>query len=698
MPIRNNEEYLANKVSRVYKSAFEETYDGSFAQYMNEALIQPPDPDAPRMEGPPPLAVRVLLAYKCHMKTMEGLGLFPLFEEDSGAAFQMYERAEANLELAIKWLDSIRTAEEWTEHMNQIWSMVDAFRVGKGSISNAPEFVFRIPSPEEGKRQKTYKRAEDAGASSSSTAAPFATGMQAAAAGRRFQAREPAFEGVAPNEQLRPPAMGSLDSLKSQLKCVWRIADVNMIGSATTGVLKEAGYLVIAWAITGYGQTDWEVSKAGEVFPGLARMFSTDPRVRELLNAVQQTERLENLKKNTPFQGQGVKSVMDDKVRLLWDGGLTMLERLGFVQNASDFQLTNQTMAGAAEIRRSSQQGAIGQITRDMLKNPDLYWLADVVGRTTRSASAKYVVVKEYVQGWIPESMAQFMGTFFSAQKLAFAGYGLYRFWFLLRAYTQWFHGTYTNMRREDFLLTNDEPLFRRRKDQLQRRVRHMKEYFRAFYYQNHQQELVRINAILDRKVGVNYAGEIQTTFTEYLHNRNQGTNEQKVIVANRFIHEMDVHEEQINRIPPNANLEIPAGAAAQHANHEENFEKWCEGYYNYGRQLDFYPPQGPAVPRAQDPALPVAYGVAVQPAPQAPAPVVQAQQVPAAPVQPPVPPPPGAADAGAAAQAAGAAAAAGVRRGGRARRAPARLGAQVIAVDAHGSVVNHIFFKRYGL
>lgn len=703
---------VARQVREGVTEVFEKTYHGSYMQAVNINMTHD------RVDGEainfkevplPKMAVRMLKLFKSHMIVMQNLKVYPLIEDVGGANkdnVQMYRRAHEVLDMAIYALETTFDPEVYEKCMQEAQTYVDA---GKFCEDDAPEFEL-APAKDEPAEEEVVapdplpkvprkgERDEDAGPDSGAetetrkeTGARKGdlkfkikkpTGMQApgAAAGVAGPSHGPWEGQFQPGQELPEEAeMLSREAITSQLKCIWSLAKKNpgkyIVGPAAWKLVPSVLGLSTTWFLLPYVVLSL---KGGKKEVGSMLQTVAPPRIglREAGKAMVRAETMKELEARDAFGGKGPASVLNAPYFEMW----RFIKRQG---EAFGFDMTKiPEMDAEWEKKQKLQQQInnagteLSKLAKEQRDNP----FKNSLGRgVEESLSGWWTMSDESIEAWATWLKRGTTGIF-AAWRIGAA----------LAKYSSWFHGIYTEERFKAFAKVNNEQFLRGWVERLQTDAEKMKEYFKLMYTLDNEQAVLygpayvvgnapggiigALNDLHIRRMGLR-EGRIQSSYDTF--NRELGRNKpdtrQKTEIYNNFFRALRGFEAELQAITDNAQMphHEESRNPRRHAppDHTNNFALWRARVAWLG-----LPAQAPLM----DFDFPLAQGVPVGPAQPPPAqgrgrgaPVVRGERVNA--------------------QGAPGVARPNLRPRGRGR-------GQAVAVDAHGSVVNHIFFKRYGL
>ena len=699
---------VARRVKAGANEFLEKTYHGSYMQAVNINMTHNrSDGEATNFkEVPlPKMAVRILKLFKSHIIVMQKLEIYSLIEDVGGANKDiglMFEQAHEVLDMAIYALETTFDPEVYEKCMQEAQAYVDA---GKYCEDGAPEFELALakdePAEEEVVTSKVQRKgggSEDAESDSRGetgtggkrrsnrqlTFGPKSptrpTGMQApgAAAGVAGPSQGPWEGQFQPGQELPEAEMLSREAITSQLKCIWSLAKKNpgkyIVGPAALNLAGPVLGLSATWLLLPSIILSLKGGRK-EVGDALQTVAPSRIGLKEAGEAMVRAETMKELEARDAFGGKGPASVLNGPMYSV----LGFLKRQG---TAYGFDMTRIPEMDAEWIeahelgQKIDNAGTeLSKLAKEQRDNPFKYSLGRGV---EESLSGWWTMSDESIEAW--------------ANGLKWGVTGIFTLWRIgaaLTKYASWFHGIYTDDRFKAFAEVNNEQFLRGWVERMQTDAEKMKEYFKLMYTLGNEQAVLygpayvvgndpggiigALNDLHRRRMGQR-EGRIQSSYDTFNTQlgRNKPDTRQKTEIYNNFLRALRGFEAELQAITDNAQMphHEESRNPRRHAppDHTNNFALWRARVAWLG-----LPAQAPVM----DFDFPIAQGVPVGPAQPPPAqgrgrgvPVrgarVNAQGVP------------------------------GVARPNLRPRGRGR--GQAIAVDAHGSVVNHIFFQRYGL
>ena len=705
-----DEKQAAQRVKAGVGEFIEKTYHGSYMQAVNINMTHNrANGEATNFEEVPlpKMAVRILKLFKSHMIVMQKLEVYPLIEDVGGANkddVQMYGRAHEVLDMAIYALETMFDPEVYEKCMQEAQLYVDA---GKYCEDDAPEFELAPAKDERAeeavvtpKVQRKGGGREDADpdlgreneareARRSQRQLTFRpksptrpTGMQApgAAAGVAGPSRGPWEGQFQPGQELQEAEMLSREAIASQLRCIWSLAMKNpgkyIVGPAAWNLVPSVLGLSTTWFLLPAVVLSLKGGKK-EVGSMLQTVAPSKIGLKEAGEAMVRAETMKALEARDAFGGKGPASVLNGP----------MYSVLGFLKKQGEaygFDMTripemDEKWIKAHELNQQIDNAGteLSKLAKAQRDNP----FKDNLGRgVEESLSGWWSMSDESIEAW--------------AKGLKFGITGIFTTWRIgcaLAKYASWFHGIYTDERFRAFAEVNNEQFLRGWVERLQTDAEKMKEYFKLMYTLANEQVWLygpayvagnepggiigALNHLHRRRLVTGQReGRIQSsydTFNTQL-SRNKPDTRQKTEIYNQFLRKLRGHKAELKAITDTAPMphHEESRNPRRHAPpaHTNNFALWRARTAWLGlpaqappMDFDFPVPQGvPVGPAQPPPARGRGRGVPVRGA------QVNAQGVP------------------------------GVARPNLRPRGRGR--GQAIAVDAHASVVDHIFFQRYGL
>ena len=694
---------VAKQVRAGVTEVFEKTYHGSYMQAVNiNMTYDRVDGEAINFkEVPlPKMAVRMLKLFKSHMIVMQNLKVYPLIEDVGGANkdnVQMYRRAHEVLDMAIYALETTFDPEVYEKCMQEAQTYVDA---GKFCEDDAPEFELAPAKDEPAEEEEVApdplpkvprkgERGEDAGPDSGAetearkeTSARKGglkfkikkpTGMQApgAAAGVAGPSQGPWEGQFQPGQELPEAERLSREAITSQLKCIWSLA-MKYPGKYIVG----PAALNLAGPVVGFSMT-WLLLPAailslrgGQKEVGDALRTVAPSKIAQAAGqAMVRAETIKELEARDAFGGKGPASMLNAPYFEMWRFIKRQGEAFGFDMSRIPEMDAEWEKKQELQQKINNAGPELSKLVKEQRDNP---FKSSLGRRVEESLSGWWSMSDESIEVWATWLKRGTTGIF-AAWRIGAA----------LAKYNSWFHGIYTEERFRAFAEVNNEQFLRGWVDRLQKDAEKMKEYFKLMYTLDNEQAVLygpayvvgndpggiigALNDLHRRRMGQREGG-IQSSYDTF--NKELGRNKpdllQKTKLYNNFLEQLRGFEAYLKAITDNA--QMPHHEESRNPrryappDHTNNFALWRARVAWLGipaqaprMDFDFPPAQGVRVP-----------GGARVPAAQGRGAAAPVQGVPVAPAR-------------------------NLRPRGRGR-------GQAIAVDAHGSVVNHIFFQRYGM
>lgn len=466
--------------------------------------------------------------------------------------------------------------------------------------------------------------------------------------------------------------MTSTEAIQSQLKCIWSLAKKNPNDYIAFPVVKHLVGNVCGLSFTWLLIPQIVLAFKGgrkEVGDALRTVAPGGTGLKGAGKAMKYAQRGQELVARDAFGGKGPASMLDKPFYAMLSFIKSHGEALGF--DTSGIPVFDAEWIKQNDLQRQlGKNTELSKIVQWQTENP---FLNNLGGQLDESLSGWLTMSDESIEAW-----AKWI-------KYGINGFAtVWRVGVAITQYMSWFHGIYTDERFKAFAEVNTEQFLSSWKHRLQTTAEKMKEYFKRMYTRPDEQAALYgpgnvaandvggiIGALngLYQLQGGRVSGAIQLSYKVWSDSlgRNAPDTEKKTQLYNDFLKALRDFEAKLKEITDDAPLPFHANARYQQAAHTRNFALW--------RVRAEWAGAAAAQPPRMDFDFPPAQGVPMGPAQPAPGRGRGRGAVRGVPVQPQAVP------------------GVDMRRGGRRRG----RGQQACA-DPHDSVVDHVFFQRYGM